>query len=133
MNVSRYRYRSIARVLAVVVLAASTAGCSTLGYYAHLAAGEMAVLRARQPIPKVIANPATPEALRTRLQLAQRARAFASDTLHLPRNRSYTTYADIHRPYVMWNVFAAPALSVLPVEHCFPFAGCVGYQGFYHK
>ncbi|HEU0276843.1 MAG TPA: aminopeptidase [Rhodanobacteraceae bacterium] len=106
-------------------------GCSTLGYYAHLATGEAAVLRARQPIPRVIDDPATPPALRTRLQLALRARTFASDVLHLPRNQSYTTYADIHRPFVMWNVFATPALSVHAIEHCFPFAGCVAYQGFY--
>lgn len=108
-------------------------GCSTLGYYAHLAAGEMAVLRARKPIRQLVANPDTPPALRARLQLALRARAFASDTLKLPRNGSYTSYADIHRPYVMWNVFATPALSLQPIEHCFLIAGCVAYQGFYHK
>lgn len=114
-----------------MVLAALTAGCTSLGYYAHLATGEAAVLRARQPIARVIADPDTTPALRTRLKLAVRARAFASDALKLPRNASYTTYADIHRRYVMWNVFATPALSLAPVTHCFPFAGCVAYQGFY--
>lgn len=92
----------------------------------------MAVLRARVPIRKVIANPDVDPALRARLELALRARAFASDMLKLPRNKSYTTYADIHRPFVMWNVFATPALSLQPVEHCFLIAGCVAYQGFYH-
>ena len=121
------------RTLLAAAAAGALAGCSTLGYYAHLAAGEMAVLRARQPIPEVIADPDTPPALRQRLQLALRARAFASDVLKLPRNQSYTTYADIHRPYVMWNVFATPALSLQPVEHCFLFAGCVAYQGFYQR
>jgi predicted aminopeptidase len=106
-------------------------GCTTLGYYAHLATGEAAVLRARRPIASVIADPDTSPALRARLELAQRARAFASDALGLPRNRSYTTYADIHRPFVMWNVFATKALSVHAIERCFPFAGCVAYQGFY--
>ncbi|MGH8147069.1 MAG: aminopeptidase [Rhodanobacteraceae bacterium] len=118
---------------AAVVAFGLLGGCSTLGYYAHLAAGEMAVLRARKPIPQVIDNPDTPAKLRERLRLAQRARAFASDTLKLPRNKSYTTYADIHRPFVMWNVFATPALSLQPVEHCFLIAGCVAYQGFYHQ
>jgi predicted aminopeptidase len=118
---------------ATVVVFGLLGGCSTLGYYAHLAAGEMAVLRARKPIPQVIDNPDTPAKLRERLRLAQRARAFASDTLDLPRNKSFTTYADIHRPFVMWNVFATPALSLHPVEHCFLFAGCVAYQGFYHE
>ncbi|MGH8125506.1 MAG: aminopeptidase [Rhodanobacteraceae bacterium] len=119
------------RAFAVATLGASLAGCS-LGYYAHLAEGEVAVLRARKPIPQVIDDPDTPPALRARLKLALRARAFASDTLKLPRNKSYTTYADIHRPFVMWNVFETQALSLQPVEHCFLFAGCVAYQGFYH-
>jgi len=125
--------RKTCGALAAAIAFGLLGGCSTLGYYAHLATGEMAVLRARKPIPQVIDNPATPPMLRARLQLALRARAFASDTLKLPRNRSYTTYADIQRPFVMWNVFATPALSLQPVERCFPFAGCVAYQGFYHK
>lgn len=133
MNAGRQRYKKIARVLAVSGAGVMLAGCSTLGYYAHLASGEMAVLRARVPIKQLIADPHVDPALRARLRLALRARAFASDTLMLPRNKSYTTYADIHRPFVMWNVFAAPALSLKPVEHCFPFAGCVAYQGFYHR
>ncbi|TAN04207.1 MAG: aminopeptidase [Rhodanobacteraceae bacterium] len=107
-------------------------GCATLGYYGHLAAGEMAVLRARKPIQQLIEDPGTPPELRARLQLALRARTFAAVSLGLPRNKSYTTYADIHRPFVMWNVFATPALSLKPIEHCFLFAGCVAYQGFYH-
>ncbi len=119
------------RALAVLVLAVLLGGCSTLRYYSHLAAGEARVLLSREPIDKVIDDPATRPALRERLRLALKARAFASDTLRLPRNRSYTQYADIGRPFVMYNVFATPPLSLKPVEHCFPFAGCVAYQGFY--
>ncbi|HET6913523.1 MAG TPA: aminopeptidase [Rhodanobacteraceae bacterium] len=122
--------RAALRGFTVLALAFSS-GCSTLGYYAHVTAGEMRVLHARKPIGKVVADPDTSPALRARLELAQRARAFASDMLKLPRNRSFTTYADIHRPFVTWNVFATPALSMQPIEHCFPFAGCVAYQGFF--
>jgi predicted aminopeptidase len=117
--------------LLAALLAGALGGCSTLGYYAHLAAGETGVLVRRRPIARVIANPHTAPALRARLQLALQARAFASDALGLPRNRSYTLYADLDRPYVMYNVFATPALSLQPVRHCFPIAGCVAYQGFY--
>lgn len=133
MNVRRRRHKTIARALALACAASALAGCSTVGYYAHLITGEMAVLRARVPIKQLIADPHVDPALRARLELALRARTFASDTLKLPRNKSYTTYADIHRPFVMWNVFATPALSLQPVEHCFLFAGCVAYQGFYHR
>ncbi len=131
MNARRPRHKTILRTLAAAGVCVTLTGCTTIGYYAHLAAGEMAVLRARVPIRKVIIDPDVDPALRARLELALRARAFASDTLKLPRNKSYTTYADIHRPFVMWNVFATPALSLQPVQHCFLFAGCVAYQGFY--
>jgi predicted aminopeptidase len=133
MTEGRQRRRSIARTVIAAMLGITVTGCTTIGYYAHLAAGEMAVLRARVPIKQVIADPDIDPALRARLELALRARAFASGTLKLPRNKSYTTYADIHRPFVMWNVFATPTLSLQPVEHCFLFAGCVAYQGFYRR
>lgn len=133
MNARKQRYKTIGRALVAAAAATTLAGCTTLGYYAHLAAGEASVLRARRPITQMIADPQTSPALRERLQLAQRARTFASDMLKLPRNKSYTTYADIHRRFVMWNVFATPALSLKPVEHCFLIAGCVAYQGFYQK
>ncbi|HWG10468.1 MAG TPA: aminopeptidase [Rhodanobacteraceae bacterium] len=119
------------RRLALLALAVLTGACSTLGYYTHLASGEMAVLNARRPITQVIADPHTDPRLRARLQTALKARAFASDVLKLPRNRSYTLYADIHRPFVMVDVFATPSLSLQAVEHCFPISGCVAYQGFY--
>ncbi len=107
--------------------------CSTLGYYAHVTSGEMHLLARRRPLNQVIADPATDAQLRARLELALAARAFASDHLHLPRNRSYTSYVALDRPYVAWNVFATPEFSVAPVTHCFPFAGCVAYQGWFDR
>ena len=107
--------------------------CSTVGYYAHLAHGEYSLLSARQPIERVVADPATDAQLKARLELAGQARAFATESLKLPRNRSYTRYADLHRPYATWNVFAAPEFSLDPVRHCFPFAGCVAYRGYYDR
>jgi predicted aminopeptidase len=83
VNARRRRYKTIAQTFVAAAMAAALGGCATLGYYAHLAAGEMSVLRARRPIPQVIADPRTPPALRARLELAVRARTFASDTLRL--------------------------------------------------
>jgi predicted aminopeptidase len=79
----------------------------------------------------VIADPATDSKLRERLMLSQQARIFASRQLHLPDNRSYQLYADLKRPYVVWNVFATDEFSLAPVTHCFPIAGCVAYRGYY--
>jgi predicted aminopeptidase len=106
-------------------------GCVSIGYYAQLACGEYEVLSKREPIARLIADPHADAQLRARLQQAQQARRFASDHLALPRNGSYTLYADLGRRYVLWNVFAAPEFSLQPVTHCFPVAGCIAYRGYY--
>ncbi len=59
-------------------------------------------------------------ALKARLARAQAIRAFASRELALPDNRSYTNYADLGRPFVLWNVFAAPELSLDPAAVVLP-------------
>lgn len=108
-------------------------GCSSAAYYGQLAEGQWQLLRARQPLEQVVANPATSAQLRARLEHAKQARVFASRQLKLPDNRSYRVYADLGRPYVVWNVFATPELSLQPVTHCFPIAGCVAYRGYYQQ
>lgn len=108
-------------------------GCSSLGYYGQLASGQWQLLRAREPVAQVIADPSRPQALRDHLAQSQKARTFASQHLHLPDNRSYRLYADIGRPFVVWNVFATSEFSLSPQTHCFPIAGCVAYRGYYSQ
>ncbi|MDZ4336523.1 MAG: aminopeptidase [Pseudomonas sp.] len=108
-------------------------GCSTLDYYSHLAGGHLQLLQAREPIAELLENPAADPELKQRLALAQQARDFASAQLALPDNGSYRRYADIQRPFVVWNVFATPEFSLSPELHCFPIAGCVAYRGFYSQ
>lgn len=108
-------------------------GCSSVSYYSQLASGQLQLLRAREPVAKVIADPSRDAKLRTHLRQSQKARNFASEQLHLPDNQSYRLYADIGRPYVVWNVFATPEFSLKPQNHCFPIAGCVAYRGYYSQ
>lgn len=108
-------------------------GCSSVSYYSQLASGQLQLLRAREPVAKVIADPSRDAKLRTHLSQSQKARDFASEQLHLPDNQSYRLYADIGRPYVVWNVFATPEFSLKPQNHCFPIAGCVAYRGYYSQ
>ena len=121
------------RLFVPLLLGGLLNGCSSLGYYGQLASGQWQLLQARTPVPAVIADPATDPKLRQHLEQSQRARAFASETLKLPDNRSYRVYADIGRPFVVWNVFATPEFSLEPQTHCFPIAGCVAYRGFYSQ
>ncbi len=81
----------------------------------------------------MIDDPSTYPALKRRLELSQQARRFATAQLSLPDNGSYTSYVSLDRPYVVWNVFATPRYSLDAIQHCFPFAGCVAYRGYFNK
>ncbi|PIV76111.1 MAG: aminopeptidase [Rhodocyclales bacterium CG17_big_fil_post_rev_8_21_14_2_50_68_7] len=106
-------------------------GCAAPGYYLQAASGQFEVWRRSRPIAQVRSDAGTAPALRERLALAERIRAFASRSLALPDNGSYRKYADVRRPYVVWNVFAAREFSVRPEQWCFPVAGCVSYRGYF--
>ncbi len=116
-----------------LLLVLALSGCSSVAYYGHLVEGQLDVLRRREPVAAIVADPARDPELRRRLALAQEARTFASARLGLPDNRSYRLYADVQRPYVLWNLFATAEFSLEPELHCFPVAGCVAYRGYYSQ
>jgi len=119
--------------LAAPLLAVWLGGCANLGYYVQAVSGQMDILRRSQPIATIAADPGTDPALKQKLARVVRLRAFASRELGLPDNRSYANYADLQRPYVIWNVVATPELSTKPKEWCFIGAGCVKYRGFFSQ
>ena len=121
------------RWLIAALLAGSALGCADLGYYMQAARGQMSLMGAAQPIDTLLENPALNPQLKQRLQQAQTIRRFASLELGLPDNDSYRNYAHLPRPFAIWNVVAAPELSLQPVTWCFPVAGCVSYRGYYSQ
>jgi len=119
--------------LLLVLLVFAAAGCESLSYYSQAIRGQLGLMSAARPLESWLADPATPAELRGRLQAALGIREFASRRLALPQNGSYSSYADLGRPYVVWNVFAAPRFAVEPKQECFPFTGCVSYRGFFSE
>ena len=107
-------------------------GCSAADYYWQSMQGQYAILARAQPLDEAI-DAASDARLKARLQLAQRVREFASRELDLPANGSYRRYTDLGRPFVIWNVFATPRLSLAPHEWCYPVAGCVNYRGYFNE
>lgn len=111
------------------------AGCDTVGYYYQSVAGHLSLMAQRQSLDEAIDNArqAHDDKLARRLEDARAIRAYASRELDLPDNRSYRVYANIKRPFAVWNVFAAPELSVKLKEWCFLVVGCVTYRGYYDR
>jgi predicted aminopeptidase len=108
-------------------------GCSTLGYYGHAASGQLDILGARQPIDELLSQDSTDPGLRKRLQLVKQIRRFAVDSLQLPDSGSFTSYVDLDRSHVLWNVFATPELSLEAKRWCYPFFGCISYRSYFEQ
>ncbi len=120
------------RLLLFAALAPLLGGCGTLRFYSQAVRGEMQVLHRATSIEQELRSDAVPAPLKAKLRAVLRIRTFASRELALPDNDSYKRYSDLGRPYVVWNVFAAPEFSVKPVTSCFLFAGCVDYRGYFN-
>jgi len=119
----------LALLLLSVLGAMQIGGC----YYLQAAGGQFEILRKRTPIAAVIDNPESSEELRRQLTMVREARRFAVDELLLPDNKSYQTFADLERDYVVWNVMAAPEFSLEAKTWCYPIVGCVAYRGYFSE
>lgn len=104
-------------------------GCHTL----QAVGGQLELVLKREPVAELLEDPATPDALRQRLELAESARAFATSTLGLPDNGSYRHYVALDRPYVLWNVVVTEEFGLEPRRWCAPVAGCVSYRGWFDR
>jgi predicted aminopeptidase len=119
-------------VLAITAMVgASVPGCANIGYYFQALEGHVQLMRRSQPIAALLADPKVSTELKAKLSRVREVREYASESLSLPHNGSYHQYADLNRPYVVWNVFATPELSMQTRNWCFLIAGCVSYRGFF--
>ncbi len=119
--------------IAVAACAMLLGGCANLSYYAQAVNGHIDVMRRSQQISKVVSLADIDPDLKRVLNKAVALRRFASTELKLPDNRSYTYYADLERPYAVWNVVATPEFSFRLKRWCFVKAGCVSYRGFFSQ
>jgi len=121
------------RVIIFTVLSVTLSACSTISYYGQSISGQLQLLRSQQDFRTVLEAPDTSSMLKQRLLNIVKIRDFASEVVKLPDNNSYRSYADIGRKYIVWNVFATPALSLQAHQSCFLFVGCLNYRGYFKK
>jgi predicted aminopeptidase len=115
----------------ILICSAILWGCQTVHYYSQAIDGQCRILLKRQPISAIMADSESPQSLRERLMFILKVREFAKNELRLPVNNHYLTYVDLNRPFVLWNVFAAPEFSLASKTWCYPVAGCAAYRGYF--
>ena len=125
--------RRIPFILLVLFLALASLNCQSIQFYTQAIDGQMDILRSRRPIAELLDDPDIPATLRKELLFILSVRNFAEKNLRLPVNNHYLSYVELNRPYVVWNVFAAPEFSLTPKTWCFPVVGCVAYRGYFSE
>ena len=107
--------------------------CGESGYLLQSVKGHLGLMSRAQPIDEILASNDASEVVIRQLKTVVKLRAFAVDSLYLPDNGSYLEYADLERPYAVWNLTAAPEFSIAPRQWCFPIVGCVTYRGYFDE
>ena len=125
--------RLFTRVLLAGLALFLLVSCETITYYGQAAKGQLSLLMGRQEIQTLLKDESLPQQTRHKLSLILEAREFAEDTLLLEPENSYLSFVELDRPFVVWNVFAAPEFSTNAQTWCYPIAGCVSYRGYFSE
>ncbi len=130
----RVRKRRIIWLIAsVVVIVGAVCGCQSVSFYRQAIGGELHILTHQTPIKELLADTNTSASLKHKFEVVLQVRQFAQTNLHLPADDSYLKYVDLHREFAVWNVNAAPPLSLEPKRWWYPFVGSASYRGYFAK
>lgn len=126
------RRRVLRAGLAVVgvVLAAGCVACSPL-YVMKAGVAQVGIMRARQPIHRVLADSTVDADTRAKLAYVVEARRFAAEDLGIDVGDSYTMYAELDRDTLAHVVSAAYRDRLVPKTWWFPIVGRVPYKGHF--
>lgn len=121
------------KAVLLVLLSIVLVSCETVGYYSQAARGQLTIVFGREDIQRLIERQDLSDELAEKFARVMDIREFAESELGLPVGENYSSYVDIEREHVVWNVFAAAEFSVDPVNWCYPIAGCVAYRGYFSE
>jgi len=104
-----------------------------VSYGARMGWGQWKIIWGARPVATVMADPAFPDSLKSKLRLIEEVRRFAIDSLGLKDTENYKTLYDQHGQELMWVVQACPPFELKAKLWHFPLIGNLPYKGFFEK
>lgn len=123
--------RQLRLPLAIVLLFVPGLHSCQAGYVIRQGLGQFRLSNEQIPLETITKNDALSAEARAKLAWVPRVLEFAVSRLGLDPGDSYQTYVDTAGEPVSYVVSAAAPLALIPYQWQFPFAGRVGYKGFF--
>ncbi len=117
-------------LLALAALLLPATACSPV-YVVKAGIAEVGILRARRPIPAVLADTTVDADTRAKLAWIMDARRFAGRELAFDVGKAYTQYTELERDTLALVVSAAYRDRLVPKTWWFPVVGRVPYKGHF--
>lgn len=107
-------------------------GCQ-FGYFLHSAKGQISILSSKVEVEKALQDEKISEVEKQKIRLAQEARQYAVEKIGLVKNKNYSEYVKLTRPYVTYVVSAAEKKKLKQFEWDYPIVGKMPYKGFFDE
>lgn len=120
--------RAVSALLASVFLSS----CQ-ITYIAKSAYNQLSLLNQQVSLEEALQNPKLSADQKNKIQLAQKARAFAEGELGLKATKNYNKFVLLDRAYVTYVVSAAPKWKLETHKWRYPLIGAMPYKGFFSE
>ena len=131
MSKRKKTIRAIVGASALVLLGLIGVYWDLLNYALLQGRGQLKILWNARPVEEVLADTTTSEEIIEKLQLVEKIRIFAMDSLGLNNSKNYTTFYDQGGEPLLWVVTASDRYQLNPYQWSFPIVGTVPYKGYF--
>ncbi len=121
------------KILSLLIIYPFLTACSHISYMAQGASGHLTLMSKRVTINQLLQDESLSKKRYEQIAEVQSIRKFAYERLKLPKNGSYSSFVELDREAVTWNIVATKKYSIDPIQTCFPFGGCVSYLVYFNK
>ena len=108
-------------------------GSCSVSYLNHVVQGQWQIISKQKKIEEVLEDSNSSLFIKKRLQYVNEIRTFASENLRLKVGDTFTTFLELNRDALAWNVIASKKTEFKPKLWTFPIVGKVPYLGFFEK
>ncbi|MGZ3725152.1 MAG: aminopeptidase [Pseudobdellovibrio sp.] len=107
-------------------------GCQ-IGHSIYAGYNHLAILASTESVEDALKSDRFTEEQKRKIRLTQEVKEFAYAKLALKKTKNYSQFADLKRPYVVYNVNASEKWKFEPYLWGFPIIGKAPYIGYYSE